>query len=285
MEHDFDPLYVVDSRKKKVVAELKAALDRFFALVKSPVHKGPDFGLGLSAGLGDRPHEMGELIADDGFRHFFMGRGESRLGEHAVGGLVFLHMLDFDPHPEPVQGLFEERHLAADAGDAQPAQRMKDNPVAARGQIIFLAELRRFLDISHGFLAGGPESDQGLADLRALGPIAFERSQTDEHAGDPGIDGGHAQGHPDLVHRHRPGRSHEGGNDVRLRKLHERPGQSDLQVRGRRDIGGRAELHEDERHNRGDDEHDEDQDENQDIAALFHGISGSRAELGFLSPL
>ena len=169
----------------------QARVPGLVALEKRPVDERPDFLRSLFPGFGDRRNVIVEAALQEGLHHLAVGRSEAGFGELVVRRLEFLDVLEFSPDSNLVQPFFEEGDESAQAVDADPAEGVEDDPVAARRQVIFLIAFGEFLQVGDGLLSGAPEVEDGLADLGALGPIAFQKADLQKDPLDPPVDLGH----------------------------------------------------------------------------------------------
>jgi hypothetical protein len=148
-----------------------------------------------------------------------VGLGEPLLHEHVVRRLELLDVLELGVDAQLIQPVFEKGHPAADAVDSQPAERLKDDPVAGGRQIVFLVELGRLLDVGINLFARPSEVQDGVTNLAGLGPLAPEFAQPDEDAAHPAVHFGLPEVLPDIVHRDGPAAQEEGRQRVGLGEL------------------------------------------------------------------
>ena len=240
------------------------------ALEEGLVDEPADLGLGLAPGRGDGPDISLELVADDRFQHLAVRRGEPALGEHIVGGLVFLDVLDLGFDAELVEPFLQEGNDSPRARDAEPAERVEDDPVAGRGQVILLVELGRLLDVGVDGLPRFPEVEDRVADLGALRPIPSEHAEAEENALDPSVAPRLLQVQPDVVDAQRAAGPQDRGPHVRGGIFLDRSRERDLEIRGRGDRRRAPEFEEDEGHGGGQEEEREHEDEEKHGAAFSH---------------
>ncbi len=169
------------------------------ALKKGLVDQVFHFGLGLVPGLGHGFHEMVKRIRKERLFHLPVSRSEALFGKLVVGGLELADVLELGLNAQFFQAFLEEGDISADPGQAQPTQRMKDDFVAGRGQVVFPVEFRRLFNKSEGLFPGCAEVQDGASDLVRLGPAALEHVEPQEDALDAMIHLGLAQVGPDIV--------------------------------------------------------------------------------------
>ena len=173
----------------------------------------------------------------------------------------------------------QERDVAADAVDAEPAEGLEDDPVAGRGDEVLHVEVGSFLDQGVDLLARAAEVEDGFAHLVGFGPVALEKAETQDRGLDPAVDLGFAEVRPEVVdgqrlRPHQKGQQGVGGGD-----LDDGAGERDLEIAAGRDLDGpAAEILDDDEEGADRGEHDEEQDDQDDVRGFFHGgssVSGS----------
>jgi hypothetical protein len=245
-----------------------------FALEEAAVNEGPEFGFGFPPGGRGGPDVVSENVRVEGFHLLLVRGGKALFGEHVGGRLVFGDVLELGSHPQLVQRALEERDVAADPVDAQPSQGVKDDLVAGRRDVILHVEIGRLLDEGVGFLARPPKFEDGVPQLRGLGPIAFDQVDPEEDGLDAPVSGRLPHIHPEVVDRDGLVPPKEDREDVAGGELLNGPRQANLQVgAGRDDHRCPGELGEDQEEDAGGGEQEEEEKDQQDVGSFFHAPS------------
>ena len=124
--------------------------------------------LGLAAAVGNRAHQLIELILVERLAHLAMRRGEALLGQRVDRRLVVADVQEVGIGTDPVEGAAEEDLVAGQPREVERRGREQEHLVGRRRQEVLLTAA--VFEEGVDRLPAPPEVDDGLAELLRLGP-------------------------------------------------------------------------------------------------------------------